>query len=150
MAMAMAMAMTVWEGACDEIDGACRNDEADGLEAAAARAWEWESAYAGPPDCELLPLTGCCTCHGQAYCQAPAGSRLFASARRPNETTETIPDSSASTTRASFPPRLCCLASIQPMWTQKPPLLGNAGHMVPARELATSKHHSRRHWLLII
>jgi hypothetical protein len=62
---------------------------------------EW--AYAGPPDCELLPLTGCRTCHGQTYCQAPAGSRLFASARRPNETTEMLPDSSASTTRASYP-----------------------------------------------
>jgi hypothetical protein len=111
MVMVMVVTMMMGEGACDEIDGACRNDEADWHEAAAARAWE--SAYAGPPDCELLPLTGCCTCHRQAYCQAPAGSRLFASARRPNETTETIPDSSASTTRASCPPRLCCLASMQ-------------------------------------
>jgi hypothetical protein len=104
MVMVMAMPMVVGEGACDEIDGACRNDEADGHEAAAARAWESESAYAGPPGCKLLPLTGCWACHRQAYCQAPAASRLFASACRPNETTETIPDSSASTTRASWPP----------------------------------------------
>jgi hypothetical protein len=97
--------------------------------------------YAGPM--EGWP-TGCWTWYRQAYCQAHARSRLFASARRSNETTERIPDSSDSTTEA-ISTTIASLFSINTWtWPQRRSPVGKAEHMVPARELATSKHQSCR------